>query len=160
MWAFIDIAACYLFGVTRGCIGVGLEENVLSDKQERYVRWLTTAPALREPSSKLAFASEVGVDVTTLHRWEKREVFRKQWASQVDEVVGSPERTQRLLDRLFDAGMDGDEKAARLYFQVLGKLAPQQMNVSVDKKGSDMSDAELDAAIAAGALREKAARGS
>ena len=137
---------------------MGLEENVLDDRQEAYVTWLVTAPGVREPASKEAYALLAGVNVTTLHRWEKRDVFRKAWASRVDDVVGSPERTQRLLDRLFNAGMEGDEKAARLYFQVTGKMAPQQVAVSVDRKGSDLSDAELDAAIAASAEREKSLR--
>lgn len=139
---------------------MSLEENILSDAQSAYVTWLVTAPGLREPSTKEDYAVVAGVNVTTLHRWEKRDVFRKAWASRVDDVVGSPERTQRLLDNLFAAGMAGDEKSARLYFQVTGKMAPQALNVSVDKKGSDLSDEELDAAIAASAGREKVARGS
>ena len=151
----MDSAAIH---VTDHSCGVRLEENVLSDVMDAYVTWLVTAPGLREPRTKEDYAVVAGVNVTTLHRWEKREVFRKAWASRVDDVVGSPERTQRLLDSLFEAGMAGDEKSARLYFQVTGKMAPQQLAVSVDKKGSDLSDAELDAAIESAALREKASR--
>ena len=87
-------------------------------------------------------------------------MFRKEWARRVDDVVGSPERTQRLLDSLYDAGLAGDEKSARLYFQVTGKMAPQQVALSVDKKGSDLSDSELDALIGEIALREQNTRSS
>lgn len=65
------------------------EELTLTQQQQIYVEWLCTAPGERVPATKKAMALELGVDITTLRRWEKKEVFRNAWKDQVDEVQGS-----------------------------------------------------------------------
>jgi len=55
------------------------EETVLTDQQQEYLEWLCTAPQERIPASKNKMATHLGVDVKTLRRWEKKEVFRRQW---------------------------------------------------------------------------------
>ena len=64
------------------------EELTLSTQQQRYVDWLCTAPSERVPATKKAMAVDLGVDITTLRRWEKKEVFRNVWKDAVDEVQG------------------------------------------------------------------------
>ena len=88
------------------------EELTLTAQQQEYLDWLCTAPSERMPPSKHKMATHLGVNETTLRRWEKKEVFRKQWQTAVDEVQGSPERTQRLLDTLYSKALDGDTKSA------------------------------------------------
>lgn len=139
-------------------VGVGLEENILNDRQLAYLEWLCTPPSERVPASKAKYATEFKVAEQTLRRWEKLEPFRKAWQSRVDEVVGSPERTQSLLDKLYTAGMAGDVKSAQLYFQVTGRMAPAQVTVKTERKSSELSDAELDELIAMSAAREKLGR--
>jgi hypothetical protein len=133
------------------------EELTLSSKQEQYLDWLCTAPSERKPSSKKQYAVAAGVDVTTLRRWEKKQVFRDRWQSQVDELQGSPERTQRLLDTLYEKALDGDTKSAQLYLQATNRMAPPTVTVT-SKKSADLSDDELDALIAAVAERERDSR--
>jgi hypothetical protein len=135
-----------------------LEENVLNDRQLHYLDWLCTPPAERVPPSKGKYALEHKVAEQTMRRWEKLPVFRKLWQERVDQTVGSPERTQTLLDKLYADAMNGDVKSAQLYFSVTGKMAPQQVQVSRDKGVGELSDAELDELIASRAVSEKRLR--
>lgn len=134
------------------------EELTLTQQQQVYVEWLCTAPSERVPATKKAMAVELGVDITTLRRWEKKEIFRNVWKDTVDEVQGSPERTQRLLDTLYAKALDGDTKSAQLYLQATNRMAPPTVTVQSNKKAAELSDAELDSLIAAVAEREKAQR--
>jgi hypothetical protein len=138
---------------------MALEENMLDTRQEAYIGWLCTPPQEREPSSKEAYAASIGVNVTTLRRWEKKEVFRKAWQSRVDDVQGSPERSQRLLDTLYDRAIGGDIKAAQLYLQATNRMAPPTVTVKSEKGATELSDAELDELIGMMAARERDARG-
>ncbi len=134
------------------------DELTLSAVQQQYVEWLCTAPSERVPPTKKACAVALGVDITTLRRWEKKDVFRQAWKDSVDEVQGSPERTQRLLDTLYQKGLDGDVKSAQLYLQATNRMAPPTVTVTSSKKSAELSDEELDSLIAAVAEREKAQR--
>lgn len=139
---------------------MALEENILDSRQEEYLAWLCTAPSERDPASKEAYATHIGVNVTTLRRWEKKEVFRKAWQARVDEVQGSPERSQRLLDTLYAKALEGDIKAAQLYLQATNRMAPPTMTVKTERATAELSDAELDELIAVVAQRERETRSS
>jgi hypothetical protein len=134
------------------------EELTLTSQQQEYLDWLCTAPSERIPPSKHKMAVHLGVNETTIRRWEKKEVFRDRWKEQVDEVQGSPERTQRLLDTLYAKALDGDTKSAQLYLQATNRMAPPTVTVQSNKKASELSDDELDSLIAAVAEREKSNR--
>ena len=134
------------------------EEPTLDHRQEKYLQWLMVPASLREPASKNAYAAANGLDSSTLRRWEKKAAFKAEWEKRVAELQGSPERTQRLLDSLYEAGLNGDNKAAQLYLQATNRLAPTQIKVEHTKVISELSDAELDALIAAEAKILKAER--
>ena len=134
------------------------EQVTLTASQQRYVDWLCTAPSERVPSTKTQMASELGVDITTLRRWEKRPAFKDVWSKQVDEVQGSPERTQRLLDTLYAKAVEGDVKSAQLYLQATNRMAPPTVEVKSEKRVAELSDADLDELIAAMAMRERETR--
>lgn len=137
---------------------MALEENIMDSRQEEYLAWLCTAPSEREPASKEAYATSIGVNVSTLRRWEKKEVFRKAWQARVDEVQGSPERSQRLLDTLYAKALEGDIKAAQLYLQATNRMAPPTMTVKTERASAELSDSELDELIAMMADRERQTR--
>ena len=137
---------------------ISQEDVTLSASQQRYVDWLCTAPSERVPATKNAMAVELGVDVTTLRRWEKRPAFKQVWQKQVDDVQGSPERTQALLDSLYKKALDGDTKSAQLYLQATNRMAPPTVEVRSEKRVAELSDSDLDDLIAAMASRERDAR--
>jgi hypothetical protein len=135
------------------------EELVLTQTQTEYLDWLCTAPSERTPPSKNKMAEHLGVDVKTLRRWEKKPNFLKQWKDRVDDIQGSPERTQAVLDMLFNkATQDNDVKSAQLYLQATNRMAPPTVEVKSDRKLAELSNDELDALIASVASREKETR--
>jgi len=134
------------------------EEMTLTAAQEKYLDWLCTAPAERVPASKNKYALENTVDISTMRRWEKKDIFRSRWKTQVDDIQGSPERTQKLLDNLYNKALEGDTKSAELYLKATNRMAPPSVTISSNKKTVDLTDAELDSLIATIAEREKAGR--
>lgn len=134
------------------------DDTTLDHRQEKYLQWLMVPANMRQPASKNAYAAENGLDSSTLRRWEKKPAFKAEWEKRVADLQGSPERTQRLLDALYEAGLGGDNKAAQLYLQATNRLAPTQIKVEHTQTVSELSDAELDALIAAEAKVLKAER--
>ena len=134
------------------------EELSLTAAQQQYLEWLCTAPSERMPSSKEKMAAHLGVNISTLRRWEKKDVFVEQWKASVDSIQGSPERTLRLLDTLYSKALEGDTKSAQLYLQATNRMAPPTVTVQSNRKTAELSDEELDSLIAAVAEREKASR--
>ena len=130
----------------------------LTAPQEKYLDWLCTAPSERVPASKNKYALENTVDISTMRRWEKKDIFRSRWKTQVDDIQGSPERTQKLLDNLYNKALEGDTKSAELYLKATNRMAPPSVTISSNKKTVDLTDAELDSLIATIAEREKAGR--
>ena len=139
-------------------LSMATTENFLTGDQQKYLDWLCTAPQERQPASKKQYAIKNTVDVTTLRRWEKKQVFRQEWQTRVDDLQGSPERTQALLDTLYNKALEGDTKSAQLYLQATNRMAPATIEVKSEKRTSELSDSELDELIAAMAAREKQSR--
>ena len=129
--------------------------NTLDTRQEKFLNWLCTPANGRVPSSQNQYAKIEGVDETTLRRWKKKPVFKSEWERRVNELQSSPERTQQLLDNLFQRALEGDNNSAKLYLQATGRLAPVQFQVEHSGKASELSDTELAELIAAGAASEQ-----
>lgn len=119
---------------------------LLDARQEQYLEWLVTPTSARVPKTQAEFARQLGVDTTTLRRWEKKDWFKTEWDRRVSEIQGSPERTQKLLDALYLKALEGDNKAAQLYLQATNRLLPPQTVINTSK-ASDLSDDELEALI-------------
>lgn len=135
------------------------EELQLTERQQHYLDWLLVAPTERIPTSKKAYADEIlQMNVKVLRRWEKKEIFLNEWKRRAEELQGSPERTQVLLDSLYAKGVAGDTKAAQLYMQATNRIAPPSLNLTSTRRTADLSDSELDELIAQIAVHEKSKR--
>jgi hypothetical protein len=132
--------------------------QLLDSRQEHYLNWLLTPPHERIPSSQLKYCEENNIDPTTVRRWQKKPHFIKEWDRRVEELQGSPERTQRILDALYDKGVDGDVRAAKLYLEATHRLTPAPTSKSSPKGMADLTDSELDELIGKMAEREKSQR--
>lgn len=130
----------------------------LEPKQEQYLEWLLCPKGMRQPATQEEMAKKLGVDTTTLRRWQKKPLFVEVWKKRVEELQGSPERTQVLLDTLYDRALEGDIKSAQLYLQATNRLAPQQVNVTTSSSASELSDKELEELLASLAATEKQER--
>ena len=131
---------------------------ILDVRQEHYLNWLLTPANERIPSSQQKYCDQHGVDPTTVRRWQKKPHFIKEWDRRVEELQGSPERTQRILDALYDKGVDGDVRAAKLYLEATHRLTPAPSLSSSNKGMADLTDSELDELIGKMAEREKSSR--
>ena len=138
---------------------MAIEEATLTVAQQNYLDWLCTAPSERMPASKAKYAIEHQVDETTLRRWQKKEIFVNEWKKRVDDIQGSPERTQKLLDTLYNKALEGDTKSAQLYLQATNRMLPPTVTVNSNKKATELTDVELDELIGQIAAHEKNRRG-
>ena len=109
--------------------------------------------------SKAKYALEHKIDETTLRRWQKKEMFLVEWKKRVDDIQGSPERTQKLLDTLYNKALEGDTKSAQLYLQATNRMLPPVVTVQSNKKTNELTDVELDELIGQIAAHEKNRRG-
>lgn len=131
--------------------------TILDSRQIQYLEWLVTPSHERVPRTQGEMARLLGVDPTTLRRWEKRPTFKSEWDKRVNEIQGSPERTQRLLDALYDKALGGDNRAAQLYLQATNRLIPQ-VTINQANSVSELSDDELNKLLAGMAEREQSRR--
>jgi hypothetical protein len=131
--------------------------SLLDARQLQYLEWLVTPQHERVPRSQIEYARTNSVDPKTLRRWEKKPIFKKEWDRRVSEIQGSPERTQRLLDALYEKALDGDNRAAQLYLQATNRLVttPTQSQTTAP---SELSDEELDKLLVSLAQREQSHR--
>lgn len=119
----------------------------LTKLQEEYLEWLLLPEPARVPSSKRQWAEQHDVHFNTPINWEKNKVFQERWKEGIDGMAQSPERTQRLLDSLFQKGLDGDVRAAQLYLTATGQM-PQNQTLNIKHESAkSLSDDELHALI-------------
>ena len=130
--------------------------QMLDARQEQYLNWLLTPASERIPSSQQKYCELHNIDPTTVRRWQKKQYFIREWERRVGELQGSPERTQRILDALYEKGVDGDVRAAKLYLEATNRLTPTTAGQhTAAKPTGELSDQELDELIAKMADREK-----
>jgi len=122
-----------------------------SPEQLQYIEWLVSPQDSRV--TQVEFARSIGVDVTTVRRWQVKEFFKVEWDKRVSAVLGSPERTQLLLDAVYLRGINGDVRAAQLFLQATNRLLPAPVVVN-GSSTSDLSDSQLDELLESLARRE------
>jgi hypothetical protein len=131
-------------------------------RKQRLMEWLPTPKNLRDPPSQRLLADEIGVSARLLRDWMADPGFRASWEDKAQEIMGSPERTQAVLDTLFSAATDPDNRshvqAAKLYLEATNSIRPATVEVNVNKKPTELSDRELDELIAQGALAARSIR--
>lgn len=135
-----------------------MEDNILDERQEKYLNWLLVPAPMRQPLTQEQYAKQESMDTSTLRRWQKKPHFKQEWQKRVEELQGSPERTQKLLDSVYQRALGGDNKAAQLYLQATNRLAPTQVTVNHTQSLSEISDSDLEDLIASVATAEKSAR--
>jgi hypothetical protein len=131
-------------------------------RKQRFIDWLVTPPTKREPRNQALLAEEMQLSERTLVKWKTEDDFRQAWQERSLKVVGNPDRAKEVLDSLFLVARDvrarNHVSAAKLYLEAIDAIKPKQINVSVSRDASKLSDDELDALIALGATELKAER--
>jgi len=126
------------------------------------MQWLTTPKSEREPPTQAKLADELGVHIRSIRDWMNDPVFREAWDREAKAVVGDPDRIQSVLDTLYRAAIDPDNKtqvqAAKLYLEATNSIKPPAIEVTFAKP-AELSDEQLDELLAQGAAALRAERG-
>jgi hypothetical protein len=124
-------------------------------KKMRYIEWLTTVPAYRNPKTEAELATELDVYQRTLYNWRQDRDFKTVWQDEADEVIGDAGRRQAVLETLYRAATNDRNPrhvaAGKLYLEAIGAIAPPKLDVTVAGKALGMlTDDELESLIARG----------
>ena len=133
------------------------ESLLLTQEQEEYLAWLLTPEMQRQPLTKREWAAEHDVHQNTLTNWEKRKNFIERWRLGIEGLNQSPERTQKLLDALYDKGLEGDVRSAELYLKATGNMPNQAVTIKSETSVKEMSDEDLERMILEISQKSKAA---
>jgi erythromycin esterase-like protein len=132
-------------------------------RRQHYLDWLCTAIEDRDPRTMKALAEQYGLSIQTLHRWKEDAGFLADWEHQYRRTVGSPEKAQRVIDKLYETAEDRTDprqvQAAKAYLEAIDAVKPRQVEISV-KRGDakNLTDDDLYALLAERAEAELAAR--
>lgn len=123
-----------------------------------YLGWLLTKPSEREPKFQAGIAEKLGVSARTLRDWQAQPEFLKLWRACSVKVIGSPEKTQQVMEALFETATGTDDKgnpfrdrvaAAKTWLSAADSITPpEEKGLGGAPDLSSLSDDEL-AAIAA-----------
>jgi len=132
-------------------------------RKQRFLEWLCTIKEDRDPPTQGELAIQLGISPGTLTNWKDDPEFLNAWEHKYRKTVGSPERMQLVLERLFETATDRSDPrqvpAAKEYRIAVEGVAPTKIEVDITKNTRDMSDEELAELIAAGAQSELERRG-
>ena len=108
-------------------------------------------------------AIQFGLSEQTLFRWKREPDFLGEWEVQYRKVVGSPEKAQRIMDKLFETAEDRTDprqvQAAKAYLEAIEVIKPKKVEVTVSNKvAKDLSDEDLYTILAERAEQELAER--
>ena len=150
---------CHTAGSTRdnALHGVATVRGLWSEdpRKQRLMKWLITPRSERQPPTQNGLADDLGVHSRSVRMWMSRPDFRADWDREARNVIGSPERVQEVLNTLFRAATDPHNRhavaAAKLYLEATNSIKPPAIEVKA-RKPSELSDDELDALLAQGAL--------
>ena len=117
-----------------------------STKRERvdvYIEWLLTPEPLRAPSTKKALAELLGVDPSTLYKYEREDRFQREFLRRrrgLIKVEDADRIIKAQVEIATDPGAKNSTQAARFLFDWMEKNTDKQ-DQSVDL--SAMSEEEL-----------------
>ena len=131
---------------------MGSAEQDLSKLRQRYMEWLLTPKAERQPATKRGIAEELRRSEKTLRDWEALPDFRAEWESRARTAMGGPERLKEIADALFAQALDPDSRkqvaAAKLFAELVGAHTPSAPEVNVNLDISKISTEELERFVA------------
>jgi hypothetical protein len=130
-------------------------------RKMRFIEWLTTPPAMREPRTEEEFALTVDVHPKTLHNWKHDPEFKAVWHGETDRVVGGDDRRQAVMDALYEAASDPNHPrmaaAAKLWFDNLKAMSPENEpgQVVATKRLELLTDEEIEDLLARGLANQQ-----
>lgn len=126
-------------------------------RKQRFLEWLCTIKEDRDPPLQKDLAEELSVAPGTLVTWRNDPDFLEEWHRRYRKTVGSPERMQLVLERLFETATDRTDPrqvaAAKEYRMAVEGVAPTRFELNVTN-ARDLSDEALAELLAEAAAQE------
>lgn len=119
---------------------------LMPSRQAEYLDWLLSD--IKVPPSQSRWCAENDVHERTVQGWKREVRFKREWERRAGEKNISPDRIQDMVNTLYNAGKNGDVKAAQTYLTYVEKFMPPPTRETSDKGIQGMTDEELDAALA------------
>lgn len=92
--------------------------------QREYITWLALPSRLREPLTQEMLAAEMGVNASTLWRWQKLPGFQQELERLIRESMKGP--LNEVVGSFLDEAKKGSFQHALAYFQMIGWHTPAQ----------------------------------
>lgn len=125
---------------------------------KRFLDWLCTITEDREPRLQKDLATELGWPAQRCVDLKNDPTFLAAWEHQYRKTIGSPEKMQLVVTRLFETATDRSDPrqvpAARAWIEAVDGVKPKKMEVTVNKAAKDLTDAELASLLAEEASKE------
>jgi hypothetical protein len=116
-------------------------------RRQHFLDWLCCIAEDRDPPTMKALAEKLALSYETLNRWKKDADFLTDWESQYRQTVGSPEKAQRVVEKLYETAEDRTDprqvSAAKAYLEAIDAIKPKRVEVTVNKAAKDLSDDDL-----------------
>ncbi len=96
-------------------------------RMARYIEWLLTPKALREPNSKAKLADELGVHPQTLRNYQKDPLFQRRLLEEGREIA-RVDQVPDILENLYNIARDPNHRqtvsAARTFLDHVERMVP------------------------------------
>ncbi len=116
-------------------------------RRQHFLEWLCTPPDHRDPPTMKDLAEKLALSTQTLTRCKNDSVFIADWEVLYRKTVGSPEKAQRVIERLFETAEDRTDprqvQAAKAYLEAIDAIKPKKVEVVVNKDAKNLSDDDL-----------------
>jgi hypothetical protein len=131
---------------------------------QRYLEWLCTIADDRTPRTQAELIEELGWPKTKPTQLKNDPTFLAEWERRYRKTVGSPEKAQLVVTRLFETATDRSDPrqvpAARAWLEAVDAVKPRKVDVTVSKATRDLTEEELNTLLAEEASREIQRRAS
>lgn len=127
-------------------------------RQEIFLDWLATIVEDRIPATQQELAEQFGVNPSVLSAWKNDTDFLRAWEMRYRKTVGSPEKAQAVVNKLFETATDRTDPrqvpAARAYLEAIDAIKPKKIDIQVNRDPKQLSDEELMTILAERATQE------
>jgi hypothetical protein len=130
-------------------VGVATTVKIPDDdwRRQHFLEWLCTPPDHREPRTMRELAEKLALSTQTLTRWKNDSGFITDWEILYRKTVGSPEKAQQIVERLFETADDRTDprhvQAAKAFLEAIDAIKPKKVEVTVNRAAKDLSDEDL-----------------